>query len=291
MLGEKITIIIPVRNEAARLPLVLRNFSKMAHVLVVDNHSTDNSREITKEFGRTSIELANVGGFVENSEWMDAVWAQIQTPYMLLAACAEYVPPALLSRYDQIANTSSHDVVLAKRLSITDGLPIPIDLPPRWLNLKYKGEVRFYRRGAVDYTNNHVHGRGRTTCQEGRVLVLPQKLDLMFYQYRDYDSSESESKHRVYNDVWAAQKVALGEPYKCLFFKEIVRAFKKFIDCYFIYGGFRYGVKGLIHSYYRFHLHVGLAFRFYECSIGALKPDIQRKHMNLRDALLKSNGL
>lgn len=289
-IGQNLTIAIPVGHEKDRLPLLLRNLAAFQNVFIADDAGTTETKVIAAQFGRPVYLIKNKGGWFEFEEWMVAVWAKIKTDYLLMACCADFMPRELLKKYVEISDASSYDVVLAKRVSITDCLPIAIDLPPRWLNYKYKGELRFYKKGAVDYVDNPVHGIGKIVCAQDRVLILPQKPELMFYQYRDYDASESEGKHRVYNDVWAEQRVVSGGAYIKEFIKEVIKGVKSFIFCYFLYGGFRYGMRGFMLAYYRFHLHLTLAFRFYERSKGRLKADIQRRHLLLRDELLKKEG-
>jgi glycosyltransferase involved in cell wall biosynthesis len=287
-IGSSFTAVVVARNEHNRLPLVLKNFASLENVLVVDNFSTDDTREIAEKFGRPWIQVANVGGFCETDDWMQPVWAHIKTPYFLLAACAESLPIALLNKYSEIAASGSHEVVLTQRVSITAGLPIPIDLPPRWLGWHYLGEIRFFKLGAVSYTGNQVHDRGRVLVPENRVLRLGRDPELCFYQYRDYDASETEEKHRIYNDVLAAQRFAAG--IKPSFFLGCVKALKRFILCYIIYGGFRFGVLGFMHCYYRFHMELGLAFRAYELSGSYSKRDLIRMHLDFRGEGVHRSG-
>jgi hypothetical protein len=291
IMGENITVAVPVGREKDRLPLLLRNLARFKYVILADDLGAPETAATAAQFGRPVFPIRNKGGWFEFDEWMQAVWAVAQTEYLLMAACPDYMPAKLLETYDEVARTRSYDVVLAKRVSVTDCRKIAIDLPPRWMNFRYKGELRFYRKGSMDYRDNPMHGRGRIICPPERVLVLPQESDLMVYQYRDYDSSETEGKHRVYNDVWAEQKIKKGGPCSRAFTFEVARAAKQFFFCYILYGGFSHGMRGFIHAYYRFHLHLSLAFRFYERSVGALKPDIQQRHVQLRDYLLKRDGL
>jgi hypothetical protein len=247
--GENLTIAIPVGREKDRLPLLLRNVAHFRHVIIADDLGAPETLEIAKLFGRPVYPIKNKGGWFEFEEWMAGVWAVAKTDYLLMACCPDYMPAKLLDVYEQVAQTGSHDVVLAKRVSVTDGLEIAIDLPPKWMNFRYNGELRFYRKGSVDYRDNPMHGRGKIICPEDRIRILPQEPDLMVYQYRDYDSSESEGKHRVYNDVWAEQKMVLGGPWRRMFILEVIRGIKNFVFCYVFYGGFLHGMRGFIHAF------------------------------------------
>lgn len=283
-LGMNYTAVILARNERERLPLVLKNFECLVNVLVVDNYSTDETREIAESYKRRWIQVQNEGGFCETEEWMQQVWPHLTTPYMLLAACAESLPISLLAAYDSIAINGQYAVVLANRISITAGLPIPIDYPPAWLSWKYQGEIRFFRKGAVCYLGNQVHNRGRITVKDCYVLKLGRDPDFCFYQYRDYDASETEAKHNVYNNTLALQLYKKGE--KPDFIKWVFRALRKFLVTYFLYGGFRFGILGFMHCYYRFHMELGIYFRIYEYHRGLTKREIIALHCRTRSDLL-----
>jgi glycosyltransferase involved in cell wall biosynthesis len=283
-IGKNFTAVVIARNEQSRLPLVLLNFLCLENVLVVDNYSTDNTRKIAESFRRPWIQVKNEGGFVETDGWMKPVWEQIDTEYMLLAACAEDLPLELLKKYDEISSHRSHDAVFVKRISITAGLPIPIDYPPWWMAWRYKGELRFFKIGSVDYSSNLVHGRGRIMCCEGKVLYLPRCRSLSFYQYRDYDSFETESKHVIYNDI-SARQLSAGVGFGLML--SILKGVRRFIIIYFLYGAFRYGVLGFMHSYYRFHMELGLSFRVYEYRNKLTKMNITKANIEIRKNRLK----
>lgn len=52
---ERVCVIIPVLNEAASLPLVLRDLPPVGRVVVVDNGSTDDSARVAREYGAAVV--------------------------------------------------------------------------------------------------------------------------------------------------------------------------------------------------------------------------------------------
>lgn len=59
---EKITVIIPARNEAAALPKVLRSIPDyVSEVIVADNGSTDGTSEIAQTYGATTVYVETPG--------------------------------------------------------------------------------------------------------------------------------------------------------------------------------------------------------------------------------------
>ena len=127
---------------------------------------------------------------------------------------------------------------------------------------RFPGELRFFKKGAVDYADNEVHGRGRMVCPPDRVLSLVTDTRLHFFQFRDYDCSHTELKHRTYNDVLAKQRYDSGARFSWL--RMTLHATKQFLDAYVRFGSWRYGMLGFMHSFYRWYMEVGIWFRIWE---------------------------
>ncbi|WP_428311153.1 glycosyltransferase [Hydrocarboniphaga sp.] len=262
ILSDKITVCLFAYNEAGRLERSLANFAGLMDVLVVDNCSTDATREVAGRLGVRCVTIGNPG-FIETPEVMDPLWRAVGTDYILIASCSEFVPFELLRRYAQIAETDSHDVARAYRVSITAGLPIPISGLPGRGN---PGELRFFKRGAVSYVGNTVHGRGQICCAADRVLSLVHDSRCHYYQFRDYDVSWTERKHGGYNDVLAYQRYKDGARFS--WFKMIFESLKEFGNAYFRFGACRYGMLGFIHSFYRLQMAIGIWLRIWEWEHG-----------------------
>ena len=209
--------------------------------MVVDNFSTDRTYEVAERLGLRVLQVRNPG-FIEASSVMDAVQAAVQTDYLMIASCAEVVPPALLELYAAAANESKHDVVRAIRISITAGRPI-------------------------DYRGNKVHDVGKITAHPDRVLTISRnRPDLFFFQFRDYDCSRTEIALCRYGDVLALQRHGSGEVFslwRCLY-----RSFGHFALAYIKFGCFRFGMLGFLHSVYRGIMEFTIQLRIWEHQSG-----------------------
>lgn len=258
MLSQRITVCIFAWNEEKRILRCIDNFSGIFDIVVVDNYSTDRTVEIVKNAGYKVISVKNPG-FIENTEVMNPVCDACTTDYILIASVSEFIPLALLQKYAEVANHDTHDVVRAYRNSITAGQPIPISARP---TRRFSGELRFFKKGAVDYSDNEVHGRGRVTCPPSRVLSVVTAPDLHFFQFRDYDWSHTELKHRAYNDVLAKQRFDKGVRFSWFWMN--IYATKQFLNAYLRFGSWRYGMLGFIHSFHRWYMEVGIWFRIWE---------------------------
>lgn len=263
MLSDNVTVFIFAKNEEGRISSCISNFRGLfKRIVVVDNHSVDRTAELSIVNGCEVIQIQNPG-FIETPEVMIPVQQNCGTEYLLLASVSEFVPFNLLKYYAEVANTGTFDVVVAYRESITAGLSMPISGDRA---SKHSGEIRFFKKYSIDYSGNLVHGRGRVMVPAHRLDSIVKTPGLVFYQYRDYDVSHTEQKHKDYNDVLAKQLV--NKNIKFSFWKLIYHPVKHFIYSYVRSGCWRYGFLGFIHSYYRFHMEVGIWMRVWELENG-----------------------
>jgi len=258
MLSNNVTVCIFAWNEGGRILRCIENFSGLFPIIVVDNMSTDDTVDVVTRAGHRAIQVRNPG-FIETPEVMDKVFAACETDYVLVASVSEFVPMALLLKYAQVASENSHDIVRAFRVSITAGEPIPISGRPR---AAFPGDLRFSRKGAVAYEGNQVHHLGRITVPPQRVLSVVTDPALHFFQFRDYDCSHTEAKHRTYNDVLAKQRFDAGARFSWV--KMFLTSSKQFLDSYIRFGSIRFGMLGFIHSFYRWHMEIGIWLRVWE---------------------------
>lgn len=283
MLSNNLTVCILCYNDERRIEVTINNFvGKFPLVVMDDANSNDNTSQICKKLGVEYIKL-DKHGFVESEAILNAAWGHIKTDYMLRAHCSEYVPTDLLLLYAKVANEKNYDVVCAARVSITAGKHIVV-----WGDARKstKGLVspRFSKRGSIDYKNNIIHQEGKIICNQDRILKASKNIHLMFYQFRDYDSSWSEIVHVKYNDANAMQLYQNGERY--CFFKMIFISLKFFLIEYFYHGSYKQGHLGFMHSYYRFHLNMGIYLRLWDIEHNLQKEQISELHNSIRTKLL-----
>lgn len=279
MLSNNITVCIFAMNEEKRIVRCINNFKGLfENILIVDNLSTDKTCEVAAALGCRCVSIPNPG-FIETPEVMDKVQAAVATDYILIASVSEFIPVELLQRYSQVADSHSHAIVRAFRQSVTAGLTIPISGQPK----SYKHtELRFFKKGAVDYHNNKVHDRGNMVCPMDQVLVLLEP-EYWFYQFRDYDCNHTEIKHAGYNNVLAKQKYDSGVRFSWL--KMFYYASKQFANSYIRFGSWRYGMPGFIQSFYRFYMELGIWFRIWEWQSGFDAASVRQKNMSFRENL------
>ena len=278
MTTKNITVCIFAFNEEKRIIRCINNFKNYEKILVVDNYSTDATKNIVESEGIRCVSIKNPN-FIETPEVMNLVLQEVDTEYILIASVSEYVPLTLLQMYVEVANTGSHDVVRAFRVSMTAGQPIPIS----GLARQSAGELRFFRNGSVDFTGNQVHGHGRVLSPQNRVLNVVNEPSLHFYQFRDYDCSHTEIAHCRYDDILARQRYAAGQRFTL--YRALYYSFKAFLTCYVRFGSLRFGMLGFLHSYYRWQMEFTVWLRIWECEKGYTREDVIRLNSIVRQQL------
>ena len=102
-----VSILIPIKNEAANLPRCLESVAWAGEVFVVDSQSTDGSQRIAEEFG------ANVVQFQFNGTWPKKKnWALENLPFtydwVFILDADEVLPPAAESEFAGIVGDPNH---------------------------------------------------------------------------------------------------------------------------------------------------------------------------------------
>jgi glycosyltransferase involved in cell wall biosynthesis len=283
-LSDKVTVCVFAYNESARIERCIRGFQGLFDILVVDNFSSDNTKAIASSLGCKCISVANPG-FIETPEVMDRVFAEVKTDYVLIALAGEFVPYPLLEKYAEVANAGVYEVVMVFRMSITAGQPIPISgLPGRG---SPHGQFRFFKKSAMSYVGNQVHGLGRILSDPDKVLSLVDNEGVYFYQFRDYDVSWTERKHAIYNDILAKQRFESGARFSWL--RATYKSAKAFLNCYIRFRSFRFGMLGFIHSYYRFHMEFGIWLRIWELEHSLDRDGVIAENNKYREQLEQSD--
>jgi glycosyltransferase involved in cell wall biosynthesis len=119
--GKSIWVVIPVRNEEASLPLVLRELPTVSRIIIADNGSTDHSRQVAEDFGAQVVYEPQPGygkacltGLAEISRRIDAGET---APEIVVFIDGDYsdFPEYLTQLVEPILN-GSQDFVLGSRL-------------------------------------------------------------------------------------------------------------------------------------------------------------------------------
>ena len=67
---ESVTVVVPVKNEEANLPICLSALKRFENVVVVDSGSTDETEAIADSFGAKFINFEWDGEFPKKRNWV-----------------------------------------------------------------------------------------------------------------------------------------------------------------------------------------------------------------------------
>ncbi|BDD87659.1 glycosyltransferase family 2 protein [Desulfofustis limnaeus] len=101
-----ITVILAAKNEAANLPRCFSALGPVAHVVLLDSHSTDDTAEIARRWGAEVLQFDYKGGYPKKRQWaLDTL--PIDTPWVLLLDADEVIPEKLWCEIAEVITEKS----------------------------------------------------------------------------------------------------------------------------------------------------------------------------------------
>lgn len=112
-MSKRISIVIPVKNEAVNLPLCLESVKEFDDVLIIDSNSTDKTFEIAEQFGRRVVDFKWDGHFPKKRNW--ALQTQVfKHPWVLFLDADERMTPAFMEEAQRITDSPVHSAFRVK---------------------------------------------------------------------------------------------------------------------------------------------------------------------------------
>lgn len=195
-----LSVLIPVKNEAANLRACLEGVQFADEIVVVDSGSTDGTREIAAEFGATIVDFRWNGAFPRKKNWAleNVPWRH---EWVLIIDADERITPALEQQMrEAIARQNIDGFYINRRYWFFGGWINHCAYFPSW-NLRLfrhdKGRYeRFDTTIASDSGDNEVHEH---VLLNGRVEYLSEPME----HYAFPDVATFIEKHNRYS-TWEA---------------------------------------------------------------------------------------
>lgn len=237
----KLTVTVITRNEAANLAAALESVRWADEIVVVDSESTDDTVAIAKRFTDKVI-VRPWPGYVAQRNFAAA---QASHDWILALDADERVSPALADELRAVlAGSPTAAGYRIPRVTFHFG---------RWIRSTdwYPDfQLRLYNRRHAEWRGRHVHESVAARGAIGQV-----RGELQHYAYRDI-SHHLERMNR-YASLAARQMHEDGR--RAGWFHVMVLPRLAFFRNYFLRGGFRDGMAGLVISMMNAH-YVGLKF-------------------------------
>lgn len=277
---QTITFVVFTYNEARRIEYVLRCFQPYGKILIMDNHSTDNTVEIAKKYG-AEVHLHTWDGatHAENERTANNVLSKITTPWAYWAYADELLTKSLLQKLVEISCDEKKELVNIYRKNLHYGIE----------NLNFDSfgvrSPRFFRKGSVDFTKNPIHSMGRYIGKPNAVVNLPMQDKYAIYHCSTYNINKFEAAHCRYSEI-EAQSLFERET-KCTFKMLVIRPIYLFLKFYFIGGGRKHGYAGLIMIMQYFFYFFNVYAKLWEKQAGITLETIESNYDVVKDKLLQ----
>ena len=216
---HKLSIAIIIHNEASKLVPLITKYQNFANVYILDNESTDGSKEIALENGATVIRGENARD-PWHRENIESIINKINTEWLIVTGANEVYSAALLKTINRLIVTiPSLRGIKIPRQSYTYGLPTHIS----YINYyKYAYLSRIFDRYArnTSFTafnvkfwlkaNSVIHFETPLSCSSKNVVFLPISDETTLRHFRDGSCDINLSKDLKYSLPDAKNRISAG---------------------------------------------------------------------------------
>ena len=250
---SNISFVIFTFNEEKRIEYVVKNFIDYGEVLIMDDNSTDRTKEIVEQFGAKYIVRPKTNkSFAENPEWLDFVEKAAKNDWIYWGMADQMMPKQLLDKLAELSKQDRYKYVY---------LPFHTYLFGDVEHVMLKGSYPiFFRKGFVDFSTNKMHGLGRFTGESDEVLWLLDSKEYAVRHYSLYDVNKFVAGHLKYANMEAQQKFEDGKKFS------VYRLIGGMVRYFFMYYklAWRSGIRGLIASLLNAFFRGMVYMRLYE---------------------------
>ncbi|MBN1395385.1 MAG: glycosyltransferase family 2 protein [Pirellulales bacterium] len=231
-MSEKLTVLIPCRNEAHNIRACIESVRPLAdEILVADSLSTDETTDVVRGLdGCRLIERE----FVDHADFKNWAIPQASHPWILQIDADERLTDRLAVEIRDVLrrNDPGRDAYRLRFDNFFLGRPI------RHCGWNRSSVIRLFRRDACRYGPARVHEK--LEVDPGRVGLLQGRL--LHYTCRSL--AQWTEKQNRYTTYWAEDRRAAGR--RAGWAAVLLRPPLRFLQLYILRGGFLDGAAGLI---------------------------------------------
>ena len=254
-----ITFLIFTYNDGYRLEAAIRNLRPYGEVIISDQESTDNCKEITERLGAKFISRKATGKpFIETQELLDSMTAAASNDWLFWSNVDYLMPKSLLLKLVEVSHQDKYKIVY---------VPIYTYLWGDTKNIYVKAAYpSFFHKGYMDMRNNRIHNLGKFTGQPKQALHLAKKAEYAMRHFSLYDLNKFIPSHTRYVMTEAQQNFDAG---RRITYKRLFGSMGYYF--YLFYGGIRSGMRGIL---------VGLLYAFFKLLVAVRMFELEH-NLNL----------
>jgi glycosyltransferase involved in cell wall biosynthesis len=271
MVGS-ITFVIFTYNEEKRIERVIKNFKNYGNVLIADNRSTDRTQEIARENGCEILIREKHYVYVENQEMVNLIYDKITTNWIYWGFADEMLEKDTLIQIRDIIAQDKHDIISMDRKNYFYGSFCD--------NIYNAYTHKIFRRGAIDFTQNVIHGMGTPTVSAERIYTMP---DIYFIHH--FISNTASSYLNVINR-YTDEEVKFSQKNKTSIWYLVYLVFKVMVSR-FLKRGYKAKYAGVALTELTVFYELIKNMKLYEDANGLDTPAIEKKNDKYRDEILR----
>ncbi len=272
---SNITFVIFTFNEEKRIEYVIRNFIKYGEVLILDDGSTDRTREITEKLGgKFLLRPKSNLSVVENEKMYDFVKQSTKTDWLFWGFADNLAPKSLLEKLSEISMQKKYKYV---------SMPLYHYL---WGETKipaYKGRSSMFMKEFFIFKDKPIHVSGKFLGKEDEKLTLPNRPEFAMRHFSLYDLEKFTLGHLRYAKIEAFEKYESGVKFSSFkLIKDMGWHFLRYFK-----NGFKNKEKGLlvglVYSFFRLMVH----FCIFELENNLNLETIESDYIKEKERLIK----
>jgi glycosyltransferase involved in cell wall biosynthesis len=270
---NNITFVIFTYNEERRIERVIKNVKDFGKILIADNKSTDKTVQIAKSYGCDILTREKNYEFLEDQDLLELIYKNITTDWLFWIYSDEMFDKKTLEKIIAIISSEKYNILKIDRKNYFYG---------EFLNDSYhSANNRIFTKGAINFTNNIIHGFGTPTVAKERIYTLPRQY--FIHQFIDYTAASYLNAVNRYTEIELRYP---NSPKKSIWYL-LFRITKNLIRNYFLSGGYRAGFPGLALTELTLYYELVKNIKVFEQVNNLDKKAIEDKNDVQRDFILK----
>jgi len=275
------SVILATYNEESRIEYVLRNFAGRAHMLVIDNYSTDGTVEIARRY-TDHVCLRKNPGYL-TPDYYEFGFREAPTNYVLMGLAGQIHPVPLIECYDRIAREGKFKAVGAYNRVLSYGSMVNSYSRPY---ARRSAHCKFFDKRFIDLSRSAIHDEQPFTGTRKDIWFPPRRPEYCIVSFRDDTAEATELKHARYGNADAQQRFAQGERTN---WAKMFWVFNRHLwGCLLWRGAIWQGMPGWINCIWRACYFLNIQIRLWEMEHAKTRETVMREHAKLKEEMLGS---